>query len=263
MNSYRVGTEKSTRKGTSKALLETRDVRVSFGGVVALDGVDLFLEQGEILGLIGPNGAGKTTLVNVFSGFQRPSSGRVLIDGADVTGWTVHRRTRAGLARTFQTTRLFAQLTVLENVELGALGVKLSSRRARATAWRLLSESELGERAEVPAATLPYGDERRLAILRALAGNPRFILLDEPAAGLDEAESAQLVADLVSIRDRTGCGLLIIEHDMGVVMRLCERIHVLDYGRTISIGSPDQVKTDPAVLEAYLGSGAGAIGAPG
>jgi branched-chain amino acid transport system ATP-binding protein len=234
--------------------LKAKDIRVYFSGVRALDGVDLALGENEILGLIGPNGAGKTTLVNVLSGFQRPTSGRFFIGGRDVSRWTPHRLARIGLARTFQNTRLFGSLTVLENVQLGGLGVKVSPREARVAAWDLLDSMDLTGKADVPAGSLPYGDERRLAIVRALASRPRLLLLDEPAAGLNESESSQLVHGLLAIRDRTGCGLLVIEHDMGVIMRLCERIQVLDYGRTISLGTPAEVRSDPAVLAAYLGT---------
>lgn len=235
-------------------LLECRDLNVHFEGVKAVDGVDLELRSGEILGLIGPNGAGKTTLVNTLTGFQRPTAGSVHLDGADVTGWPPDRLARIGLARTFQAVRLFAGLTVFENVELGALGVGMSRREAQRWAWELLERLDLTAMADASASGVPHGMERRLALVRALATRPRFLLLDEPAAGLNEAEGDALVAALAGIRDDFACGLMVIEHDMRVIMRLCERIQVLDYGKTISIGTAQEVQKDPAVLAAYLGS---------
>ncbi len=234
-------------------LLEARGLKVHFGGVHAVDGVDLTIRKGEILGLIGPNGAGKTTLVNALSGFQRPTAGTVLLDGADVTGWSPHRLARLGLARTFQAVRLFPDLTVLENVELGGVGVGMRRPAARRWARDLLERLSLDDKASLYATGLPHGLERRLGIVRALAAKPAFLLLDEPAAGLNEQESDELVDSLSLIRDDFSCALMVIEHDMRVIMRLCERIQVLDYGKTISIGTPAEVRSDPAVLTAYLG----------
>jgi branched-chain amino acid transport system ATP-binding protein len=237
--------------------VEARDVRVHIRGVKALDGVDLELRQGEILGLIGPNGAGKTTLVNVLSGFQRATTGTVALGGEEITAWTTAEIARAGLVRTFQDVRLFSGLTVLENVEAAAVTGGASRRGARALAGELLARLGLEARRDEPAGGLPHGEERRLGIARALAARPRFLLLDEPAAGLDEAESDELVGSLASIRDAFRLGLLVIEHDMRLIMRLCERIQVLDHGKTIAIGAPAEVRRDPAVLTAYLGTGAG------
>ncbi len=234
--------------------LECRGLKVHFQGVKAVDGVDLALRRGEILGLIGPNGAGKTTLVNALTGFQRPTAGSVYLEGVEVTGWPPDRLARAGLARTFQAVRLFAGLTVLENVELGAVGVGMGRREGQRWAWELLGRLDLTEIADVPAAGVPHGMERRLAIVRALATRPSFLLLDEPAAGLNEAESDALVDALAAIKDDFACALMVIEHDMRVIMRLCERIQVLDYGKTISIGTSAEVQSDPAVLTAYLGT---------
>jgi ABC-type branched-subunit amino acid transport system ATPase component len=238
-------------------LLEARAVRVHFGGVRAVDGVDLALAEGEILGLIGPNGAGKTTLVNVLSGFERATDGRVTLAGRDVTSWPPDALARAGLVRTFQAVRLFARLTVLENVEAAAISARASRREARSLAYDLLARMNLAQEARRPAGALPHGAERRLAIARALAMRPRFLLLDEPGAGLDEIESDALVAALVAVRDRFSLGLLVIEHDMRLIMAVCERIQVLDHGRTIAIGSPAEVRNDPAVRSAYLGAGQG------
>jgi branched-chain amino acid transport system ATP-binding protein len=234
-------------------LLEARGLKVHFGGVHAVDGVDLVLTKGEILGLIGPNGAGKTTLVNALSGFQKPTAGTVLMNGRDVTGLSPHRLARRGLARTFQSVRLFPSLTVLENVELGGVGVGMRRPAARKWARELLERLTLDDKADLYATGLPHGLERRLGIVRALAAKPTFLMLDEPAAGLNEQESDELVSSLMLIRDDFSCALVVIEHDMRLIMRLCERIQVLDYGRTISIGTPAQVRRDPAVLTAYLG----------
>ena len=234
-------------------LLEARGLKVHFGGVRAVDGVDLVLTKGEILGLIGPNGAGKTTLVNALSGFQKPTAGTVLMNGRDVTGLSPHRLARRGLARTFQSVRLFPSLTVLENVELGGVGVGMRRQAARKWARELLERLKLDDKTSLYATGLPHGLERRLGIVRALAAKPTFLMLDEPAAGLNEQESDELVSSLMLIRDDFSCALVVIEHDMRLIMRLCERIQVLDYGRTISIGTPAQVRRDPAVLTAYLG----------
>jgi branched-chain amino acid transport system ATP-binding protein len=233
--------------------LVAEGVRVQFGGVRAIDGVSLTLAENSILGLIGPNGAGKTTLVNVLSGFQAPTAGRVRLGEVDITGWAAHRRARRGLARTFQATRLFGELSVRENVEAAGLGLKLSPRAARTEAADVLEHMNLLEQADVPAASLPYGGERRVAIARALVGRPHFLLLDEPGAGLNEAESDELLENLKTLQRRIGCGVLIIEHDMNLIMRFCQQIHVLDYGKTLAVGTPQEVQENPEVVRAYLG----------
>jgi branched-chain amino acid transport system ATP-binding protein len=237
--------------------LEVSRVTVAFEGVVALSEVDLSIRRGEIMGLIGPNGAGKTTLLNVISGFVRPTAGRVYLDGTDVTSWKPHRRARKRLARSFQATRLFPELTVLENVEAGVLATGVGRWEAVRGARVLLERMHLAHRAGHRASALPAGDQHRVGVLRALALDPKFLLLDEPAAGLNEAESDELVATIRSIRDDFGCAVLVIDHDMRVIMPLCERIQVLNYGRTISIGDPAAVRSDPVVIEAYLGSHGG------
>jgi ABC-type branched-subunit amino acid transport system ATPase component len=233
--------------------LSVEGVGVQFDGVVALDDVSLCLERGEIVGLIGPNGAGKTTLLNVLSGFQRPRPGKVLCGGRDVTRAGPARLARLGVARTFQGARVFPALSVLENVRLGALGICISPRRAHGEAWRLLKLFELQDRADQLAGSLPHGDERVLGIARALASQPDFLLLDEPAAGMNAQEGEELVSRIVRIRDATGCGVLMVEHDMQLIMSLSERIHVLDYGKTLSEGDPAQVRNDPEVVRAYFG----------
>ena len=237
-------------------ILEARDVRVHIRGVKAVDGVDLTLRAGEILGLIGPNGAGKTTLVNVLAGFQRVTTGVVVLDGRDITTWAPSEIACAGLVRTFQDVRLFPGLTSVENVEVAALSAASSRQRARSFAFELLSRVRLEDRARTLAGGLPHHEARRLAIARALAAQPSFLLLDEPAAGLTEPEADELAGALVAVRDELGIGLLVIEHDMRLIMGLSERIQVLDHGKTIAIGTPAEVRGDAAVRTAYLGTGA-------
>jgi branched-chain amino acid transport system ATP-binding protein len=228
-------------------------VTLSFAGLRVLRGVDLELRGGEALGLIGPNGAGKTTLLNVISGFQAPDSGRVLIHGTAVTGRSPSRLARAGLARTFQAAPPFPHLSALESVAVGALGVGAGKRRAVATAAEVLERLGLLERAARPAGSLPPGEQRLLGIARALATGPRFLLLDEPAAGLNDRECEELVAILRGVLADFGCGILLIEHDLNVVTGLCPRVQVLDEGATLRIGSPAEVTADPTVIESYLG----------
>jgi ABC-type branched-subunit amino acid transport system ATPase component len=223
--------------------------------VKAVDGVDLTLRRGQILGLIGPNGAGKTTLVNALAGFQRATTGRVLLAGEDITTWEPSEIARAGLVRTFQDVRLFTGLTVFENVEAAAVSTGVSRRQARSLSWSILARLGIAGRAGSVAAGLPHGAQRLLAIARGLAAWPLFLLLDEPAAGLDEHESDEFVATLVAIRDAFDVGLLVIEHDMRLIMELCEEIQVLDGGKTIALGTPARIRSDPAVLTAYLGGG--------
>ena len=233
--------------------LAAERVVVNFEGLVAIDRVSLSLARREVLGLIGPNGAGKTTLVNVLTGFQAPSGGRVRVDGADATGWQPHALARNGVARTFQNGRLFRASTVRENLEAGAIGVGLSRRQAYARAVDILDWLQLGETADVRADTVPYGIERRVGIARALATHPRWLLLDEPAAGLNDRECEVLMGTLSRMADAFGCGVLIIEHNMRVIMNVCERIHVIDFGRTIAEGTPKEVRENPDVIGAYLG----------
>jgi branched-chain amino acid transport system ATP-binding protein len=243
------------RKKTGMAL-RTEQVTVQFEGLKALDQVDLELSRGEILGLIGPNGAGKTTLVNVISGFQRPTAGLVFKADLEISTMPPHRVARHGIARSFQGSRPFPELTVDENVRVAALGTGRSSHEAKELAESLLSRIGLTERAGHQAGSLPYGDQRKVGVARALATGPEFMLLDEPAAGLNESEADELARAIREIRDDFGCGVLVIEHDMRFVMGLCERIHVLDYGKTIGMGSPEEIRRNPQVIEAYLGTSA-------
>jgi branched-chain amino acid transport system ATP-binding protein len=234
--------------------LRATGIGVNFAGLAALSDVSLTLDNGEILGLIGPNGAGKTTLVNVLSGFQRPTSGRVLLRDRDVTALPPHKLAARGLGRTFQSVRLFGRLTVFDNVLAGAVAGGMRMRPARELAWTLLERLSLADVASVPAAALPHGEERRLGIIRALATRPRFLLLDEPAAGLNELETTALRETLATLPRDFALGLLVIEHDMALILGLCHRIHVLDHGKTIAEGSPREVRQNAGVIEAYLGA---------
>lgn len=238
----------------ASALLEARGVTVEFGGIRALSEIDLKLGQSEALGLIGPNGAGKSTLVNVLTGFQRPTQGRVYLGQRDITRLRPFRRTRLGIVRTFQSTRVFAFLSVWENVELGALSVLKTRREARAWAEQILREAGLWPRRGDPARALSTGDAHRLGVARALVLRPSFLLLDEPAAGLNDRESDLLVELLQQTIANSEIGLLIIEHKLEIVSALSSRIQVVDEGRTIALGAPEEVQRMPVVLEAYLGS---------
>jgi branched-chain amino acid transport system ATP-binding protein len=224
--------------------------------VQALREITLELRRGEVVGLIGPNGAGKSTLVNVLSGFDRPTAGSVELEGRDVTGWPAHRRGRAGLARTFQHAHAFPALSVRENVEIAALGVGAGPRRAHERAGELLDLLGLARYAETHAGSLAHGDERRLGVARALATDPRFVLLDEPAAGLPEAEVPEFAAAVRSIRDDHGAGVLLIDHNMALVMDVCDRIAVLDQGLMLAEGTPAEIRANLDVAAAYLGESA-------
>jgi branched-chain amino acid transport system permease protein len=234
--------------------LHAEGVSLAFSGLHVLRGVELELPPGEALGLIGPNGAGKTTLVNVLSGFQAPDSGSIFLDGADVTRWSPSRLARAGLGRTFQTALPFAGLTVMESVAVGAMGVGVGRRGAVDVAADVLERLGLSGQAHRPAGLQPPGRQRLLGIARALATGPRYLLLDEPAAGLNDEERRELVEILLGVLKDFGCAILLIEHDMSVVMDLCSRVQVLDNGETIVVGNPEEVQADPAVIEAYLGT---------
>jgi branched-chain amino acid transport system ATP-binding protein len=224
--------------------------------VHAVRGVTLELHRHEVVGLIGPNGAGKTTLVNLLTGFDLPSDGTVELEGRDITSWSPHRRGRAGLARTFQHSRSFGGLSARENVEVAALGSGAGSREARRRAAELLELLGLANRAAQPARVLSHGDERKLGVARALATRPRFVLLDEPAAGLPEAEVPDFAAVVRSVRDEHEAGVLLIDHNMALVLDVCDRIQVLDQGRTLAEGTPEEIRGNLDVAAAYLGESA-------
>ena len=228
----------------------------SFEGVQALDAVTLELHRHEVVGLIGPNGAGKSTLVNLMTGFDLPSSGTVELGGREITQWSPHRRGRAGLARTFQHSKSFRDLTVRENIEVAALGVGAGPREARRRGDELLGLLGLTSQEAQPAGSLAHGDERRLGVARALAMQPSFVLMDEPAAGLPESEVPEFAAVVRAVRDDHGAGVLLIDHNMALIMDVCDRIHVLDQGATLAEGAPGEIRANLDVAAAYLGESA-------
>lgn len=238
------------------ALVAAKGVAVSFGGRQVLSRVDVAVAPGEIVTLIGPNGAGKTTLVNVITGFDFPTAGTVSLDGRDITAWKPHRRGRAGLARTFQASHAFGGLSVRENVEVAALGVGAGPAEARRRAAAVLELLGLADQAGHPAAALAHGDERRLGVARALATEPAYVLMDEPAAGLPEAEVPDFAAAVRAVRDDRKAGVLLIDHNMALIMEVCDRIQVLDQGRTLAEGTPSEIRANLDVAAAYLGESA-------
>jgi branched-chain amino acid transport system ATP-binding protein len=233
--------------------LRASAVSRSFEGVQALQNVTLELHRREVVGLVGPNGAGKSTLVNVLTGFDLPTSGTVELGSRDITGWSAHRRARSGLIRTFQHSRSLRALSVRENVEVAALGVGAGAREARRRAQGLMERLGLTDLAGVSAGSLAQGDERRLGVARALVTEPAFVLMDEPAAGLPEAEVPEFAEVVRSVRDDHRAGVLLIDHNMALVMGVCDRIHVLDQGRTLAAGTPEEIRGDLNVAAAYLG----------
>jgi branched-chain amino acid transport system ATP-binding protein len=225
-----------------------------FGGVTALAGVDLQLDEGEILGLIGPNGSGKTTLVNCISGVLRVDGGRISLQDRDITRAPRRRRARAGLARTFQTPRLFGELSVRENVQVGLNAVRGRRSEVRRRLDSLLQRLELSDLSRQVVSSLPYGHQRRVEIARALVAEPEVLLLDEPAAGLNDFETSDLRGLLLEIRKEQLCAIIVIDHDMNLIMNVSDRVQVLDEGRVIFIGAPGDAFKQQAVVEAYLGA---------
>jgi branched-chain amino acid transport system ATP-binding protein len=238
------------------ALLELTGVTVRFGGLIAVDDVSLNAEAGRITGLIGPNGAGKTTLFNVVTGLEKPTRGRVTLDGEDITSYPPYRRARRGMARTFQRLELFGTLTVRENVEVAA-GIAVRWADAKESppdlAARLIDRVGLSAVADERADALPTGQGRLVELARSLATNPRVLLLDEPASGQSTSETEHF-ADLLRALAADGMAVVLVEHDMNLVMAVCDFINVLDFGSLLVAGPPEQVRSDPAVLAAYLGS---------
>ncbi|MDQ2067801.1 branched-chain amino acid ABC transporter ATP-binding protein/permease [Xinfangfangia sp. CPCC 101601] len=236
-----------------KASLEVHGVGRRFAGLVALENVSFTVRPGLVTGLIGPNGAGKSTMINAISGVVPPSSGRVLLNGTDTAKIAPHKVPMRGLGRTFQNIRLFRNLSVLENVTVAADSVAQSGEDSRALAMAALNVVDLQDLAERPANSLPYGAQRRLEIARALALRPSFLLLDEPAAGMNPAETDALIAVLQKIRSDFGIGLLVVEHDLKLIMRLCDHIVVLNKGEMIAEGTPEEIRNNATVIEAYIG----------
>ena len=250
------------------ALLTTEHLDMRFGGLSALEDLNLTVPAGGLYGLIGPNGAGKTTVFNLISGFMKPTGGRIIYDGRDITGEPPHRLTALGIARTFQNIRLFGELSVLDNVLVGfhcrsratwgeailrLPRYRREERHRRSRGLALLNEVGLAEAADHPAGKLPYGHQRRLEIARALATGPSFLLLDEPAAGLNPQETLELIDFLGEIKARYNLTILIIEHNLRLVMGLCRHLTVLDHGLTIAAGLPAAIRKNPEVIRAYLG----------
>ena len=252
----------------NKNILEVKNLSIQFGGLRAVDGLNMTIRKGQLYGLIGPNGAGKTTVFNMLTGVYKPTTGTILLDGENITGKPAIVINKAGIARTFQNIRLFKGMSVLDNVKVGLHNhtsytaiegvLRLpryfkEEKRANEKAMELLKVFELDGEAQQMAANLPYGKQRKLEIARALATDPKLLLLDEPAAGMNPSETAELTETIRRIRDEFNIAVLLIEHDMSLVMGICEGIAVLNFGRIIAKGTPDEIRNNPQVIEAYLG----------
>ncbi len=250
------------------ALLSVNNLGISFGGLRAVDSFNINIEKGELYGLIGPNGAGKTTAFNLLTGVYKPDTGRILLDDVNITGLSTIDINKAGIARTFQNIRLFKNLSVLDNVKVGlhnnykystAAGILRlpayfkTEKRMNETALDILKDFDLDKEAEFLAANLPYGKQRKLEIARALATNPKLLLLDEPAAGMNPAETDELMKTITLIREKYQVTILLIEHDMKLVAGICEKIFVLNFGQELANGLPREVLNNPEVIKAYLG----------
>lgn len=255
---------------SSKTILEVHRLGIDFGGLHAVEDFSIMLGRTEISGLIGPNGAGKTTVFNLLTNVYQPTHGVILIDGIDTRGKKTWQLNQLGIARTFQNIRLFSKLSVEDNVKIGLHNACQSSlaasmlrlpsywsaeKKAHETAMELLSIFDMQHMASWESGSLPYGAQRRLEIIRALATSPKVLLLDEPAAGMNPSETAELMQNIKKIRDTFHLAILLIEHDMNLVMGICEGIAVLNYGKIIAKGTPDEIKSNPLVIEAYLGRG--------
>lgn len=257
--------------GMSEAyILETRDLTVKFGGLTAVNEVNLQIEKGKVYGLIGPNGAGKTTIFNLISGAVAPTSGEILFEGSSLVGKKMDQIARIGLSRTFQNIRLFTRISALDNIVIGmqrtpnynlvqalmrTRKVREDDRRNRDKAYEYLELVGLKDYAKSPAGSLPYGLQRRLEIARALATSPKLLQLDEPAAGMNNEECASLIELIREIHQKTGVTILLIEHHMNVVVELCSSIYVLNMGSLLRYGTPEEIQSDPEVIRAYLGEG--------
>ncbi|EAR25923.1 putative high-affinity branched-chain amino acid transport atp-binding abc transporter protein [marine actinobacterium PHSC20C1] len=233
--------------------LQLVDGGMNFDGVQALEDVSISVKSGEVVGLIGPNGSGKTTTLNLVSGMLHPTTGRVMLGDKDLTRMSMRKRARIGIVRTFQSVRVFGRLTVAENIEVAALGCGMRRHEARELTEELLEELNLESVANTAAESSPAGLIRTIGIARALATRPKFLLLDEPAAGQNESEAVELIEAIRNISRRRACGVLLVEHDMSVVMSTCDRLHVLDSGRTVIAGLPQDIRHDPQVVEIYFG----------